>query len=75
MASINISEDDFGRLFNAANDALLRGDVEAAEALDKIARKMNAALSHDAPMARIARANGGRGKSVTWREMPTTLQR
>lgn len=75
MASINISEDDFGQLFNAANDALSRGDKKAAEALDKIARKMNAALSHDAPMARIARAHGGRGAPVSWRDMPSTLHR
>jgi ATP-dependent Lon protease len=46
MASINISEQDFDTLFNAAHLAKENGDMELAKKIDKIARKINASLSN-----------------------------
>lgn len=74
MTSINISEDDFDRVANAACDALDRGDVASAKALDKIARKMNAALSNNRWGAKAVRMMGGAGKSISWREVPSVLE-
>lgn len=74
MASINTSEADFMAVAGAARDAKDRGDMTEAKALDKIARKINAALSHDAPMARLARAaSGQRCSTSSWKDMPSTL--
>ena len=74
MASINISEADFCSVAGAARDARDRGDMIEARALDKIARKINAALSHTAPMARLARAaSGQRCSTVSWKDVPSTL--
>lgn len=73
MASINISEDDFGAIFNAAHRALDAGAFDEARALDKIGRKINAALSHNNPSARIARMAGARGKQASWEEQPSVF--
>jgi hypothetical protein len=75
MASINISEDDFVCVAAAANDALKRGDVEDAAALDKIARKINAALSNSNVHLTVLRRMTGRSGAAgpTWRDMPSTL--
>lgn len=72
MANINVSEADFQALAEAAEQAQRLGDRNAAEALDKIARKMNAALSNasvSGPMVRFAREH----KKLTWRDVPSTL--
>ena len=73
MASINISEDDFNVLAAAANDANARGDQEQADALDKIARKVNAALSKNQWATSVVRLVGVAPKPLSWRDMPSTL--
>lgn len=72
MANINVSEKDFEALATAANDAKLHGDLEQAEALDKLARKVNAALSN-AKHIGLRNLGGIRGKNMTWQEAPSTL--
>jgi len=73
MASINISEEDFIQVAGAANDAKSRGDMRSANALDKIARKINAALSKDNACAKIARAVGGQNAVLRWQDVPSVL--
>jgi hypothetical protein len=73
MASINVSEDDFQAVAIAAMTAKDEGDMEQAVKLDKIARKINAALTGalSRPYAWIA---GERHKPVRWEDMPSTLK-
>lgn len=73
MPSINISEDDFQKLAMAAHRAQRDGDMEDAKALDKIARKMNAALTGNNSARKLAAAWGGQSKALSWRDMPSTL--
>lgn len=73
MASVNISEADFFDVANAAGDAMKDGDRVRAERLDKLARKMNAALaSRRGAGLRAARMFGG-VKPLTWKDVPSTL--
>lgn len=69
MASINVSEDDFMTIACAAMES---GNRANAQALDKIARKINAALTNE--KARKSSPFGRMCKAVTWREMPSTLE-
>ena len=73
MPSVNVSEKDFMEVADAARQAQARGDKEAAEILDKLARKINAALSVDHPSARIARMASGKSSVFTWRDVPSVL--
>jgi hypothetical protein len=68
QSNIEVTEEDFFALGDAAQAALNRGDKAAAEALDKLARKALAALS-------TSRIGGWRAylKPLRWEEMPTTL--
>lgn len=66
----NISEKDFEVLATAANAARDSGDMTAALALDKLARKANAALTN-AKYASL-RTFGG-GLRQTWQNTPSTL--
>lgn len=75
MPQINVSEADFDAVAGAAMDAEERGDIEAAKALDKLARKINATLS----AATVIRAFGGttfgpRFSRSKWQDMPSTLK-
>jgi aspartate/tyrosine/aromatic aminotransferase len=72
MPTISITEKDFAVLANAAVEAFMNGDKEDAEALDKIARKMNAALSSGT--ASKAAGIFSRSRNVSWKEMPSTLE-
>lgn len=72
MPSISISEADFTAVAGAAYDAKKAGDMEAAEALDKIARKINAALT-TARMTPFGVAMGMNRSSLSWRDMPSTI--
>lgn len=72
MPSISISEDDFAVLANAAREAFQSGDEEAANALDKLARKANAALSSNTAKQAAGIFSNSR-RNVSWREMPSTL--
>lgn len=71
MASINISEEDFAAVAWAARDAKRDCLDEVAGKLDKIARKMNAALTN----ARVSALSpfGARARPITWEEMPSTF--
>jgi hypothetical protein len=73
MASINISEEDFMVVASAAMGARDDGDIEQARKLDKIARKINAALTAAGPYAKVSRMMGGNQKPVRWQDMPSTL--
>lgn len=71
MGSIQVSEADFVNLSLAANRAYDAGEIQEAEALDRIARKANAALAH---------ASGQRAspwpmriKKLSWEEVPSCL--
>ena len=72
MPSINISEADFGAVAGAALDAEAAGRMDDARALDKIARKINAALTARTtlPFAYLT----GHRKPVRWQDMPSTLR-
>jgi hypothetical protein len=72
MASINVGEEDFSIIAQAANAAMNRGDEEAANALDKIARKINAVLS-GAASHKWASAMARTPQTVSWQDMPSTL--
>lgn len=45
MASVNITEKEYQALFGVVIDLQERGETEDAAALDKLAQKMNTALS------------------------------
>jgi hypothetical protein len=68
VAIINISEQDFESVASAAFDAQRKGDRELAVKLDKIARKISAALSK-AKYPSIM----GRKHDFGWRDVPSTL--
>lgn len=70
MASINISEDDFTTVAGAAMQALETGNVEQAKKLDKIARKINAALSRNLVPPSLSFS---RNKNLSWEEVPSVL--
>lgn len=71
-ASISVTDDDFMVVAMAANQAQRDGDDVRAAALDKIARKMNAALSTESTKGYRWMGSGQRHK-VSWRDMPSTL--
>ena len=71
MAHINISEGDFETVAGAALDAKYHGDLGQARKLDKIARKINAALSRSkVPFGGKA---GPATETFTWRDVPSTI--
>jgi hypothetical protein len=70
MASISITEQEFGIVAHAARQAERRGDMHDARALDKIARKMNATLTYNT----IKRTSPFvMAVKPSWRDMPSTL--
>jgi hypothetical protein len=72
-ANINsISEDDFTALASAAQRAKDAGKLAEAEALDKLARKANAALTN-AKYSRMGSEVGFGHKGIGWRQVPSTL--
>ena len=74
MASINVSEADFMAVASAAKDAQQDGQTEQAQELDKIARKMNAALTGSEPTRRLAVYMSGKRSVIRWQDMPSTLE-
>ena len=73
MPSINISEADFVSVSSAARDAMARGKRSEAQALDKIARKINAALSGARVSGLMALAGSSSSRGPKWQDMPSTL--
>lgn len=74
MATINVGEDDFTVVASGAMDAEARGDLDEARALDKLARKINAALASGNSARQAARALGVSVDKVSWRDMPSVLK-
>lgn len=72
MASINVGETDFDTLAGAAIDARDRGDIEQARQLDKLARKVNAALTGQSAF-RLTTMMGMPRRPVRWQDMPSTI--
>lgn len=64
MSNLSINEDDFTLIVSAANTAYTNGDIEEAEQLDTMARKMNASLT---------RARCDWHHKVSWENMPSCL--
>lgn len=73
MSSINISEADFATVASAAMNAKDKGNLSQAEALDKIARKINAALANASIPKEMRRFAGPYAVAITWEEVPSTL--
>ena len=73
MAMVNVSEAEFELVASAANDAKMHEDMRRARALDKLARKMNAALAMAATQRRIGRSTDRMRARITWRDVPSTL--
>lgn len=71
MANITISEADFEAVAGAAIAAQGRGERAAAEALDKIARKINASLSNS--RGRHTAMFGMQAAALRWQDVPSTL--
>lgn len=72
MAVVNVSETEFLVVACAARDAKDRGDDAAAHVLDKLARKINAALTTATTHSFLA-TFGMRRQTVRWQDMPSTL--
>ena len=74
MAHINVSEADFYALARAAREAQRGGDAEQAAVLDKLARKVNAALAAHSP-ERMTRRRAGLAvaPAIRWEDTPSTL--
>lgn len=75
MANISVSESDFSVLFEAANLAQESKRRKLALALDKLARKTNAALSTAKTNRELPRWPGQRAHKIRWQEVPSTLER
>jgi hypothetical protein len=75
MPSVNISEKDFDMVACAAMDAQDRGDMSTARNLDKLARKMNAAITSAKITAQFGRALGYQKSEVRWQDMPSIIVR
>lgn len=71
MANVNITEREFELVVGAAWDAKAKGRHDDATALDKLARKMNAALTNQKfprhPLAPPV-------KPIDWREVPSVFE-
>lgn len=75
MANISVSESDFSALFEAANLAKDSGLQKLAVALDRLARKTNAALSTAKSNRELPRWPGQRVPKMRWQDVPSTLDR
>ncbi len=74
MAIVNVSEEDFMTIAMAANRAKSDGDMDDARALDKIARKINAALTGASTGRQLAIALSGKRHVIRWQDMPSTIE-
>ena len=69
MPSVNITEAEFMVVATAAIEADESGDVDTARTLDKLARKINAALTN----ANTPKVPGFGHTPITWKEVPSPL--
>lgn len=72
MASISINEEDFNVLANAAMDAKEHGNMDQANALDKLARKANVSLTGAKTGSMRSFARPG-SKTLRWNDVPSVL--
>lgn len=73
MANVNVSEADFAAVGAGAWAAKRAGDEEAAAALDKLARKINAALTYNNPTLTAIGRGGFQRQAVRWQDMPSVF--
>ena len=69
MASISVSEKSFEFIAHAAITCYQNGEIKEAKGLDKIARRINAALSNQ-----VTNKYRLRGKGITWKDVPSVLE-
>lgn len=69
MPRINISEAEYEAVVGAAIDAQDAGNMGDARRLDRLARKMNLAISAANPMTKLS----GKHHYKTWEDMPSCL--
>jgi len=68
MASISVSEKTFELVAHAAITCFVNNEIGEARELDKVARRINAALSNQ-----VTKNYRLRGKGITWRDVPSVL--
>lgn len=76
MANMSVSQADFEALADAALSAEARGDMAEAVALDKLARKVSAALtvaSSKGSRHIVRMATGKEPSPFTWESVPSLL--
>jgi hypothetical protein len=73
MASISIRETDFDVVATAALSAFQRGSWTDAAALDRLARKINAALASDRATRVTAGGMASLRGTLTWQDVPSVL--
>lgn len=72
-AAMTPTEKDFQVVASAAMDAKARGDMEQAQALDMIARRMNADLTNRASARRMKGVPRVRSAYIHWSDIPSVL--
>jgi hypothetical protein len=73
MAIMNVSDADFETVARAAWAAKEQGDEAEAEELDKIARKINAALTQQQKMGRRLKGIFREVKPLRWGDVPSVF--
>jgi len=71
MAAISVSEKTFTIIANAAVTCYTNNEIEEAEELDKIARRINAALSNESLPHTWGRS---KGQGLKWQDVPSVLE-
>lgn len=72
MPTINVTEEEFRSVAMAANAASQRGIPHVASTLDRLARKINAALANASTRELPFRSEAARLK---WTDVPSVLSR
>lgn len=75
MALMGVAENDFELLSRCAIDAERRGAQDDAVALDRLARRVCAALTVSQSPAERLLVSGRDATARTWQEVPTLLGR
>lgn len=73
MANVRVSQEDFENVAIAANNADRKGDQELALALDKLARKINAALTRRENLKWTKMGPVSGQKQIGWEDVPSIL--
>lgn len=74
MAMINVGEDDFVAAAYAAQVEWDHGSRKVAAQLDKLARKINAALATQRTHRRMGHLAAGFGvQKLRWQDVPSTI--